>query len=147
MWFTVFTRARPVRTAFLLNEAAGFDAACDGLVNWSNELWGGRQSAIALLNNDGNLTAEAWQEISRFDPDRIYSFTPISDELLTKLDEELSPWHIQQPKDNQRSDRPVDEIEESVESPGVPVPPTEQNLAALQKRPLLLFEFSKDCPC
>src|ERR1035437_6637461 len=112
MWFTVFTRARPVRTAFLLNEAAGFDAACDGLVNWSNELWGGRQSAIALLNNDGNLTAEAWQEISRFDPDRIYSFTPISDELLTKLDEELSPWHIQQPKDNQRSDRPVDEIEE-----------------------------------
>jgi len=146
MSFTVFARARPVRTAFLLNEAAGFDAACDGLVKWSNELWGGRQSAIALLEKDGNLTAEAWQEISRFDPDRIYSFVPISDDLLAKLDEELSPWHIRQPKDNQRSDRRADEIEETVESPGVPVPPTEQNLAALQKRPLLLFEFSKDCP-
>jgi hypothetical protein len=146
MSFTVFARARPVRTAFLLNEAAGFNAVCDGLEKWSNEFWGGRQCAVALIENDGTLTTEAWQEISRFDPDRIYSFAPISDDLLAKLNEELSPWHIRQPKDNQRSDRPVDEIEETVESPGIPVSPTEQNLAALQKRPLLLFEFSKDCP-
>jgi hypothetical protein len=130
----------------LLNEAAGFDAVCDGLVKWSSELWGARQSAIALLENDGTLTAESWREISCFDPDRIYSFAPISDALLAKLDEELSPWHIRRPKDNQRSDRTADGIEESIESLGVPVPPTKQNLALLQSRPLLLFDFSKDCP-
>src|ERR1035437_9804786 len=98
MPFNVFSRARPVRTAFLFAESAGFDAVCDGMAKWSNEFWGGRQSAVALLQADGNLDADAWQELNHFDPDHIYSTTLLSDEILGKLDERIAPWLITESK-------------------------------------------------
>jgi len=160
MSFNVFARARPVRTAFLLAETAGFDAVCDGLAKWSNEFWGGRQSAVALVQDDGNLAEDAWQELNYFDPDHIYSSAPLSDELLGKLDERMSPWLItesKQARPGQGADKtgqntgapapsPTQWTEENIQAPGTAVPPTAQNLATFQKRPLLLFEFGKDCP-
>ena len=82
MPFNVFARARPVRTAFLFAETAGFDAVCDGLAKWSNGFWGGRQNAVALLQDDGNLAEDAWQELYYFDPDHIYSSALLSDPFL-----------------------------------------------------------------
>jgi hypothetical protein len=160
MPFTVFARARPVRTAFLIAGKAGCDAVCDGLAKWSNEFWGGRQSAIALLEDDGNLTEDAWQELAQFDPDHIWTSAPVSGELLGKLDERMSPWliteskgarpaqGINQPENNARAPLPAPNfwVEENIQTPGIAVPPTEQNLANFQKRPLLLFEFGKECP-
>ncbi len=96
MPFTIFARARPIRTAFLLNEMVGSDAVCDGLVRWGNDFWGGRRSVVALLGKDGTIDTEIWQELVRFDPDRVNLLTPVSEELLVKIDAELSPWHISQ---------------------------------------------------
>jgi hypothetical protein len=157
MPFNVFARARPVRTAFLLEEAAGFDAACDGLTKWSGEFWGGRQSAVALVQDNGTLNEDAWQELVQFDPDNIYSFVPLSDVLLSELDEKISPWLITEQKQarhgqeaEKREQNPLSSpsqwVEENVQTPGIAVPPTEHNLALFPKRPLLLFEFGKDSP-
>ena len=160
MPFNVFARARPVRTAVLFAEAAGFDAVCDGLARRSNEFWGGRQSAVALLQDDGNLAEDAWQELILFDPDHIYSSAPIPDHLLGKLDERLSPWLITESKQarlGQGADKPEQNagaplpdssqwVEENIQAPGTAVPPTEQNFVSFQKRPLLMFDFGKDCP-
>ena len=155
MPFNVFARARPVRTAFLFAETAGFDAVCDGLAKWSNEFWGGRQSAVALLQDDGNLAEDAWQELYYFDPDHIYSSALLSDELLGKLDERMSPWLITESKQARLGQganksgqdsgaptpNPTQWTEENIQTPGTAVPPTGQNLAVFQKRPLLLFEL------
>lgn len=157
MPFNVFAKARPVRTAFLLAEAVGFDAACDGLAKWSGEFWGGRQSAVALVRGDGTLDEDAWQELVQFDPDHIYSFAPLSDTLLSELDEKISPWLITEQKQarhgqgaEKREQNPMPSpsqwVEEAVQTPGIAIPPTEHNLAHFPKRPLLLFEFGKDCP-
>ena len=161
MAFTVFAKARPIRIAFVLPQTEAFDAMCDGLAAWSSKSWAGRQSAVALLENDSTLSADAWKELIRFDPDHIYSFTPLSDELLAKLDDELLPWSIKESNSAKEALESREEtkehaggtspnpnlwIEEHIEVPAVPVPPTEKNLAALGQRPLLLFHFGKECP-
>jgi len=161
MPFTVFARPRPIRTAFLLADATGFDAVCDGLVTWSIEAWGGRGSTIALLEKDGTLAEDTWQELVCFDPDQVCPLGPLTDELLGKLHEELGPWFIAkseqagcddegEPAPSRQVDQgipdPADWQEESIGMPGVAVPPTEQNLGTLDKRRLLLFDFGKDCP-
>jgi hypothetical protein len=64
------------------------------LVTWCTNTWGGRQSNVTLLQQDGTLSEDAWQELIRFDPDQVYSQASLDDELLRKLDEELAPWHI-----------------------------------------------------
>ena len=161
MSFTIFAKARPVRTAFILNESAEFDAVCDGLARWSAEFWGSRQSVVAL-SKENSLTDDAWQELIRFDPDTIHSFAPIPDKLLDELHTRLSPWHIKEPQPrhdagelknqtNAPVQNPLQWIVEGIQFAGVPVPPTEQNLKAIPipaitKHPLLLFNFSKDCP-
>jgi hypothetical protein len=146
MSFTVFARARPIRTAFLLNEVAGFDAICDGLVRWSNDFWGGRRSVVALLEKDGTIDPDIWQEMVQFDPDRVNLLTPVSEELLVKIDAELSPWHISQSKDREDAGPAADEREVSIDAPGVRIPPTKLALDVFQNRPLLIFGFTKDCP-
>ena len=161
MSFTIFAKARPVKTAFILNESAEFDAVCDGLARWSAEFWGSRQGIVALLN-ENSLTDDAWQELIHFDPDNVYSFAPISDKLLEELNARLSPWHIREPQQHRIPDEPKTQtnatiqnnlqwIVESIQSGGIPVPPTEQNLKAIPipaitKNPLLLFNFDKNCP-
>ncbi len=41
---------------------------------------------------------------------------------------------------------PTQWTQENIQALGTVVPPTAHNLATFQKRPLLLFEFGKDCP-
>lgn len=146
MPFTVFASARPIRTAFLLSEAVDFDLVCDGLVSWSNAFWGGRRSVLALLERDGTLAPEAWKELRRFDPDRVELLAPVSDELLAKVDGELSPWHISQPKDRGDRGMSADYYEVNIDAPGVQILPTKQILEAFQNHPLLVFGFAKECP-
>src|SRR3990172_5810374 len=141
MPFTVFAKARPIRIAFLLRETEGFDVVLDGLASWSSKFWGGRQSAVAVIDNDEALSADAWQELIRFDPDQVYSFTRLPDELLAKLDDELLPWSIKESRSarelreagekpkSQASETPPNPeswIEEHIEAPAVPVPPTDK---------------------
>jgi hypothetical protein len=156
MSYAIFAKTRPIKTAFLLNETAQFDAMCNGLVKWSTESWGGRQSILTMLN-DNSLTSDAWQELIHFDPDIIKSFAPISDKLLGELDARLSPWRIIEPKEQfekqENKKNPIGDAEfgESIQSACFPVWPTELNLKSLGKsffgnRPLLLFTFSKNCP-
>lgn len=159
MPFTVFAKPRPIRIAFFLQETEEFDSALDGLASWSSKFWGGRQSAVALLDNRGTLSTDTWQELIRFDPDHIYSFASLSDALLAKLDDELLPWCIRESRSvkSKAKDKPKQGaseallnpeiwIEEHIEAPAVAVPPTEKNLHALGKHPLLLFHFDKSCP-
>lgn len=161
MPFNVFAASRPIRDAFLLSEQQGGDAACDGLVKRSLETWGGRRSLMAVLKEDGSLSEDAWQELIFFDSDRLYSFAPLSDDLLTRLDETLAPWLIRVPEAPGapagpetaqvhqdvagKPTAPVWQLEH-INLAGVAVPPTKSNLASLRNRPLLLFLFTKDCP-
>jgi hypothetical protein len=165
MSFKVFASARPIRTAFLLDETPGFDAACDSLISWGVEVWGGRRSPIALIEHDGALSEDAWQEMIRFDPDQVCSFVPVSDELLRKLDAEFAPWHVTAPKECQPSSKVVgassgdaedtavdpETCRERIRAAGIPVPPVKRNLEVFQNRPLLMLtktvRFSSVASC
>ena len=157
MSFNVFAKARPIRNAFIFKESTAFDAACDGLATWSSEIWGGRRSVVVLMQDNGTLDEDAWTELVQFDPDYIYSFAPLPDALLSELDSKILPWLIMEKKQELGGkaatgpeQNPLHNqsqwFEESVQVPGVAVPPTERNLAQFPKRPFLLFEFGKDCP-
>lgn len=165
MSFTVFARARPIRVAFLFPEDTKFDVVCDSLSTWCMSNWGGRYSSVGLLQDDA-LSEDDWGELIRFDPDYVYSFGALGDELLRQLNEKVGPWHIsehpeavprpgtalaQGQESNETTANPSEWREESIQVPGIPTPPTEQNMEFLQKTrfqksPLLLFEFGKDCP-
>jgi hypothetical protein len=161
MSFTVFVAARPIKTAFLIPEETGTNAMCDGLVRWSHETWGGRLSAVALVEKGGTLAADAWDELQRFDPDQVYSFSPLPHQLLPQLDETLAPLLIAEPERARLAPKPGIEsapaapiasadsdqwAEERFRLPGISVPPTKLNLAQFRDRPLLLFNFGKGCP-
>src|SRR5262249_49301580 len=151
MPFTVFAAARPIRDAFLVAEGAAGEAACDGVVRWGVETWGGRRCALAVVGDDGSLTQEAWGGLTAVVPDRVYSFAPLSDALLAKLDETLEPWHVRAPQRPNASETSVAESAdqdsgknpcapqwrpEPIRLPGVPVPPTKSNLGYFQNKPL-----------
>jgi hypothetical protein len=84
------SRARPVRVAYFVEDNAHADITLDAIFARSFGHWGGRFSLIVPCLNDRPKPAyDKWLE--RYDPDIIYSYVPLEDELLERLHERLYP--------------------------------------------------------
>lgn len=90
----VFSRPRSIRIAFLVDINEDIHPILDAIFSYSFSIWGGRFSIIIPCENGSPLSAYLpWLE--RYDPDFIYSYVDLSEEVQFKLHELLYPSILQ----------------------------------------------------
>lgn len=88
---SIFTKARCIRIAFVLDISDNnFENIYDCVLDFNLSIWGGRFNPIIPMK-DGRIGEEYWNIIKFCDPDIIYTFTELSDDILTKLERYTSP--------------------------------------------------------
>ncbi len=141
---SIYLRSRPIRTAFLVDLDAFHDGTpelysiFDNISTYALENWAARRDTIHCFNSSAGFSAEEWFDLEEADPDRLYTFSPLSDALLEKL-HQLRPWSIIGRPNNQAVNKPITDL------PGVSVIPTVENLAKFNAD-LLLLAFTPECP-
>lgn len=92
--FTVLSRARPRRIAFLVNPSECPPELLDSLFESNYSIWGGRYNPIVPVVS-GEITDSYWKLLHFADPDVIYSYCDIPVSLIRRLDHELCPLEIE----------------------------------------------------
>lgn len=86
----VFSRARPIRIAYLVDIDSNLHPVLDAIFKYSFSIWGGRFSLIIPCSNGQPLPAYLdWLE--RYDPDFVYSYVSISPSIELSLHELIYP--------------------------------------------------------
>lgn len=157
MSYTIYARARPIRTALILDRTVfregtwQCDALVDGIVASAIETWGGRSNPLVVIESDKDLSADEWQLLEAADPDQVQAFAPLSDLWVERFDARLMPWAITVEKHVER-DQPKGEVPEelwhwlNVSMPGLPTPPTAERLRKYRRSKLLMLDFAAECP-
>lgn len=88
-----FTRPRPIRVAFLVEESEHWRAVVEGVIANCYGRWGGRFSLLVPYV-DGQIVKgfDTWLE--RYDPDLIYSYVALSSVDQRAINERYSPSYL-----------------------------------------------------
>ena len=92
--FGVESRARPYRLAFLVDPAACPPELLDALFAANYELWGGRFNPIVPVCK-GDIDEVFWSLLRYVDPDLVYTYTPLTQTTIDRIDQEVVPWRIE----------------------------------------------------
>src|SRR5215469_11816810 len=87
---TVMVRPRQARVAYLIDPATTSLELLDTLFSVSTGFWGGRLFPIIPVIN-GVIPPGYWSLLRRIDPDWIYSYTVLPQEIVDQLLREISP--------------------------------------------------------
>jgi hypothetical protein len=87
---TGWTRSRPIRVAFLVQDGEHSAVSLDGIFADCYSRWGGRFSLIVPCVGNRILPAY-WPWLERFGPDIVYSYVPLDEQNLLELHERLAP--------------------------------------------------------
>jgi hypothetical protein len=85
-----WTRSRPARIAFLIEEDDHSASALDGIFADCYGRWGGRFSLIVPCE-DRKISSGYWPWLERFGPDIVYSYVPLGDDDVLEVHERLAP--------------------------------------------------------
>ncbi len=88
-----WTRPRPIRVAFLVEEGAHAATMLDGVFADCYSRWGGRFSLVVPCAG-GRIPAAYWPWLESYDPDLIYSYAALSDADILEIHERLGPAQI-----------------------------------------------------
>lgn len=93
--YSIYIDKRPMRIVFLVNPSPDSIDIVDKIINYNRGLWGGRFNPIILT--DGNTIEDNWWKFLRdVDPDIIKPLVPLSNELIEKFENFLSPLTIEE---------------------------------------------------
>lgn len=92
--FSIESRARPSRVAFLVNPDACEPELLDALFSTNYGLWGGRFNPIIPVR-DGEITEPFWSLLKCVDPDIVYTYAPLSGSSVNRIERELVPCRIE----------------------------------------------------
>jgi hypothetical protein len=155
--YTVFAKARPIRTAFILDVDVFLknpwhcDAVIDGIVTFAIEAWGGRLNPIFPIAASDDLSLENWTELEASDPDRIQAFAPLNAAWIERFHKKLIPWKITT-QDAIKETKPEGDSPEAlwrwfpVSVPALGTPPFAERLKRRSNAKLLMIEFAPECP-
>jgi hypothetical protein len=88
-----FARARPVRVAFLIDEAEANSSLLDAIFANCHGRWGGRYSPIILCENGKPKNSyHAW--LGLYDPDVIYSYINLDEAAVAYYHETFAPAYV-----------------------------------------------------
>lgn len=97
---SVYSTARPTRIAFLINPDECPVALLDSIMEFNSKLWGGRMNPVIPVLK-GVIPPGYWNLLKYYDPDIVYSYAELTDNLSSDIDRQVSPYHlIQHKKDN-----------------------------------------------
>ena len=92
--YSIYIDKRPMRIVFLVNPSQENIEMIDQIINFNRGLWGGRFNPIILT--DGNTIKDNWWKFLRdVDPDVIKPLVPLSNELIERFENFLSPLTIE----------------------------------------------------
>jgi len=92
--FGVESRARHYRLAFLVDPEACPPELLDELFETNYGLWGGRFNPIVPVCK-GEIDEAFWSLLRYVDPDLIYTYTPLTQTTIDRIDKEIAPWRIE----------------------------------------------------
>jgi len=105
--FGVESRARHYRVAFLVDLDACAPELLDSLFETNYGLWGGRFNPIVPVRN-GEIDEAFLALLKYVDPDLIYTYTPLSQITIDRIEREIGPWRIEaHPPHLSGPDKPV----------------------------------------
>lgn len=85
-----WTRARPIRVAFLVEDCKNSSEILDGIFADCYSRWGGRFSLVVPCVA-GKVMLAYWPWLERFGPDIIYSYVALSEQDVLELYERVAP--------------------------------------------------------
>ncbi len=88
------SRARPYRLAFLVDPEACPPELLDSLFEANYGLWGGRFNPIIPVCK-GEIDEAFWSLLRYVDPDLVYTYTPLTQTTIDRIDQEIVPWGIE----------------------------------------------------
>jgi hypothetical protein len=92
--FGVESRARPYRLAFIVDPGSCPAELLDTLFETNYGLWGGRFNPIIPIRN-GEIDEAFWSLLRYVDPDLVYTYTPLTQDTIERIDREIVPWRIE----------------------------------------------------
>lgn len=90
---TVTTTTRPKRIAFLVHEERFTNDEINGIISFNCQHWGGRFNPI-IPTSGSELKPDWWHMLVAVDPDVIYSFVGLSDDLVDRINRHILPASI-----------------------------------------------------
>jgi len=90
---SVYSRPRPMRIAFLIDINNCPAEMQVEILDFFSRLWGGRFNPIIPVDK-GVIPPGYWNLLRFYDPDIVYSYAKLSDDLIRKIDVEISPYHF-----------------------------------------------------
>jgi hypothetical protein len=88
--FHITARARPRRTAFIIDPLACSAEFLTTLFMANYRVWGGRLNPIVPLI-DGRLSASCWALLRYVDPDVVYTYVDLPEDLIAQITRALGP--------------------------------------------------------
>lgn len=85
-----WSRSRPLRIAFLVQDGEHASLALEGIFADCYNRWGGRFSLIVPCVN-GKIAPAYWPWLEAYDPDIVYSYVPLSKEDVLEVHERIYP--------------------------------------------------------
>jgi hypothetical protein len=92
--FGVESRARHCRLAFLVDPGECPAELLDALFEANYGLWGGRFNPIVPVSK-GEIDETFWSLLRYVDPDLVYTYTPLTQNTIDRIDREIVPWRIE----------------------------------------------------
>ncbi len=99
--YSLYVNKRPLRTAFFVGENSDTFNDLDRVFEYCREKWGGRYNPV-ILTDGQSLSPLFWKILEDYDPDTIFTFVPISPDLLGDIARKLAPLHIEQISDYEK---------------------------------------------
>ncbi len=100
--YSIYIDKRPMRIVFLVSPSQDSIEIVDKIINYNRGLWGGRYNPIILT--DGKAIEDNWWKFLRdLDPDVIKPLVPLSNELIEKFENFLSPLTIEEFREDDNS--------------------------------------------
>ncbi|MBI2251865.1 MAG: hypothetical protein HYU63_03810, partial [Armatimonadetes bacterium] len=91
--FSIYAKPRPKRVAFFIDPNNSSEELLDAIFDFNLSVWGGRYNPIIPICNK-NVSDDYWQLLKFCDPDIIYSYAEVSEDLIEKIDRCISPLHF-----------------------------------------------------
>lgn len=97
--YSIYYENRPLKIAFLVNpNSANADAIIQNIVDYNRKKWGGSYNPI-IFSNGKTINEKWWKLIRDYDPDIIFTTTPLTDSLKKKFKIFLTHFRIERPHD------------------------------------------------
>ena len=90
---SVTTSSRPKRVAFLVHLGQTTDEEINQIIQYSVGVWGGRYHAI-IPTTGKEIASDWWKLLVLVDPDIVYSFVPLDDCLVYRINRHILPLKI-----------------------------------------------------